>query len=342
MATKHEQLGRLREKLVAQLKSAELYWERVDLGFRASVEVCAPASITVSYDEVKEFDQLFPSGMELPPPIYVPVTKAEQWSLADHFQAFPLTQKVSDSIYKSATVVKIPHHGGIFAANTPTDNFVEYAWYLSAHGASHIKPFSGAIKLWIFSNVISTKSDTCNPPAPSKEDPSVNYGMYLPSHALGRIQGAASCHNQTHTDYSQILQFMRDLRIDGHPFDMGTALATAHPSIFNESAPYRVTKSDRAQLPFAKPLADNPKNTSEQLAGRWEVQYPSGLETYEFKGRAVKWSAAGGKSGTGFWTEREQRIFISWSKSGSTEVWPIGSSVSTTLNFCVKGTARKL
>lgn len=342
MTTKMQQLSQLREKLVAQLKSTELFWDRVDLGFRASVEVCAPVSITFSYEEAKEFDQLFSVGMEQPPPIYVPVTKAEQWALAEHFQAFPLTQKVSDSIYQSSKFKKVPHHGGKFTANTATDNFVDYAWYLRSQGATHTKPFSGAIKLWILSNVISAKSDKCNPPDPSKEDPSVNYGMYFPGHSLGRIQGAASCHNQSHTDYSQILQYMRDLRIDGHPFDIGTALLTAHPGIFNESLPYRITKSDRAQLPFAAPLAEASKNTQKQLSGRWEVQYPSGTETYEFNGRGVKWFDGAGKSGTGFWTEREQRIFISWAKSGSTEVWSISPSVNTTLNFCVKGTARKL
>lgn len=342
MNTMENQRDELRSRLLAKLKIQELHWERVDLGYRASVEVCAPASVSVSYDEVKEFDQLFTAGGEPPPPLYIPVSKAEQWALADHFQGIPLTQRVSDSIHRSPNFVKIPHHNGDFAANTSTDNFVNYSWYLSGKGATHTRPFSGAIKLWILSNVRSVKSETCNPPDYSREDPSVNYGFYWSGHPLGRIQGAASCHRNFHTDYSQLLQFMRDLRIDGHRFDMGTALLTAHPGIFNEAAPYRMTKSDLSQLPFVKPIASTSKETLALLSGRWEVKYPSGTETYSFKGNTVDWSDASGKSGSGFWIEREQQIFISWAKSGSTEVWPLGTSVSTTLNFGTKGTARKL
>jgi len=342
MTTKKEQLDELRRRLFSRIKLDKLHWHDVDLGFRASVEVCAPVSVRPSYDEIKEFNLLFLAGKDSPPPIYVPVTKAETWELADHFKAFPLTQKVMDTIYKSSKFSKVPHHGGKFEAGEASDNFVDYSWYLYSSGGNHVKPFSGAIKLWILSNVRSVKSEKCNPPDYSKEDPSVNYGMYYPGHAKGRIQGAASCHDQRHHDYSQLLQYMRNLRIDGHPFDMGTALLTAHPGIWNEGAPYRITKSDLTYLPFVNPIGDASKRISDQMAGRWAVKYAADPETYVFKGNQVKWSDTKGQSGAGFWVERDNQIIISWMKSGSTEIWRQGPPVSATLNFGFKGQVSKI
>jgi hypothetical protein len=135
---------------------------------------------------------------------------------------------------------------------------------------------------------------------------------------------------------------MRNLRIDSHPFDMGAALLTAHPGIWNEGAPYRITKSDLTYLPFAKPIGAAPKRISDQMAGQWAVKYFADPETYVFKGNEVKWSDPKGKSGTGYWVERDNQIVISWTKSGSTETWPLGAVISPTLNHGFRGTASKM
>ena len=157
------------------------------------------------------------------------------------------------------------------------------------------------------------------------------------------IQTANSCHNQIHTDYSQILQFMRGLRVGGHPFDMGLALVTAHPGIWDEGAPYKITKSDLAYLPFEKPIGTTSKRAAELLSGQWTVDYFGSPETYSFKNQEVKWSNKQGRSGSGFWAERNNQIAISWRNSGSVETWPLsGTSISTTLNFGFRGKASKL
>ena len=82
MVTKKQQLDELRTRLLKQLRGTRLQWHQVELNFRASVEVCPPLSVSVSNEEVKEFDLLFPLGQDPAPPIYVPVMKLEAWELA--------------------------------------------------------------------------------------------------------------------------------------------------------------------------------------------------------------------------------------------------------------------
>jgi len=129
----------------------------------------------------------------------------------------------------------------------------------------------------------------------------------------------------------------------------GVALLTAHPAIWDEALPtpeflkpYRLTGSDKKQLPFAAPLGAVSKSATDRLAGAWNVKYFNNPETYTFKGNEVRWTNSRGESGKGFWTEKGNEIIISWSKSGSVERWPSsGTNISTTLNFGFEGKASK-
>lgn len=345
-----DQVHKLRKEIYPKLKTATLSWQQVDLGFHATVEVCVPVSVTVDFkadlaDVKKDYSLLFTAPTGTSPPLYLPVTKKETWEMAQNFKAFPLTRKALDSTYKDPSVTTIPFHQGKFSAGLESDNFVKYSEYLTANGADPKKLFSGAIKLWILSNVKSAKTAQCPGPGDQSEDPSVNYGMYHPAANQGRFQGAASCHDQGHHDYSQILQLMKNFKLYGRDFDLGTALVTAHPGIWDEANPYKPWASDAKYLPFALPLATNPKTTTDFLAGKWTVQYMGyDEETYVFKGNQVSWSDKSGGSGTGFWAEKTRQIVISWRNTGSTEVWPVGETTTMPimLNFFVKGEATKI
>jgi len=350
---KNPLVDQLRTKLLPKLEiaiSEPAGWSVIDLsvpgGRTASVEVRSPVSITVTPSDMKGFESLIPAKHTGNlPPLYIPVTKADTWRMADGVKAFPLTRKVMHSIYQNPKVPKVPHDGK-FSAGLLSDNFVAYSIYLANNNVKPNQLFSGALKLWILSSVTSVKSAKCNPPDYSTEDPSVNYGMY---HQNKPIQGAAACHNQVHSDYSQLLQYMRKLRINGHDFDIGVALLTAHPAIWDEALPtpeflkpYRLTGSDKKQLPFAAPLGAVSKIATDRLAGAWNVKYFNDPETYTFKGNEVRWTNSRGESGKGFWTEKGNEIIISWSKSGSVERWPgSGTNISTTLNFGFEGKASK-
>ena len=37
-----------------------------------------------------------------------------------------------DCIFKDPKFPKVPHHGGKYQANSESDNFVDYAWYLAS------------------------------------------------------------------------------------------------------------------------------------------------------------------------------------------------------------------
>ncbi len=121
-------------------------------------------------------------------------------------------------------------------------------------------------------------------------------------------QGAASCHNNAHKDYSQILQLMKNFKIYGHDFDLGAALVTAHPGVWgypNEGLPYAPTKIDKLYCPFDPAFAAtlyDPATVS-ALKGTWKVQYRDrDEETYvfkqsDYKEQIVTWSnASGGKA----------------------------------------------
>jgi hypothetical protein len=343
----------LRRKLLPRVESAisdRAGWSIIDLsvpgGRTASVEVRAPVSVTVTANDMKGFETLIPAGYSgALPPLFVPVTKLDTWQMAAGAKAFPLTRKVVLSIYKNSEVVKIPHDG-TYSAGYLSDNFVAYSIYLAKNNVKPNQLFSGALKLWILSSVTSDKGLHCNPPDYSKEDPSVNYGMY---HQNKPIQGAAACHNQEHSDYSQLLQYMRKFRVNGHEVDIGTSLLTAHPAIWDEALPslqflkpYRLTDSDKKHLPFVAPLGAVSKSATDRLTGAWKVKYFNEPETYTFKGNEVRWTNSRGESGKGFWIEKGNQIIISWSKSGSVERWPgSGTDISTTLNFGFEGKASK-
>jgi hypothetical protein len=341
-----DQVRKLRAELYPKLKGTTLQWQTVDLGFNATVEVCVPASVTVEYADVTKYNLLFTAKSGTSPPLFLPVTKKETWEMAQYFKAFPLTSKVMDSTYSDKSVTTVAFHGGKFTAGAETDNFVNYSDYLASKGADAKKLFSGAVKLWILSNVQPGRTPSCPGSADPKEDPSVNYGMYnpTPQSPVHPIQGAAACHDQNHHDYSQILQLMKNFKLYGHDFDIGTALLTAHPGIWREGAPYAPTSSDKKYLPFPPPLGTNPKSTADSLAGKWTVNYTGYDEdTYVFKGNKVSWSDKSGGSGDGFWIEKNGEVTISWRKTGSIEVWPTGDPqpLDVTLNYIVKGKATK-
>src|SRR5262245_25764569 len=157
-----DEIKALQAELYPQLKGASLHWQTVDLGFRATVEVCVPASITVNNAILAKYIHLgVIQATGTSPPLYLPVTKLQTWEMAPQHRAFPLTTKVSDSVYKDKGVTVVPFHMGKFAAGEESDNFIKYADYLAANGASPTKLFSGAIKLWILSNVKSQKTPNC-------------------------------------------------------------------------------------------------------------------------------------------------------------------------------------
>jgi hypothetical protein len=256
MATQDEidnQLWKLREELLPRVKTDGLKWHEVDLGFRAKVKVCSPASVRVTYNDVKHHKLLF----EKPPfddpergfRLFVPVTKLDTWKLAQYFEAYPLTKAVSDRAHNRADTKrdkKAPEYSA--GIRKYCYDFVGYSltWlnkvgYRHSHNA-HLA--SGAHKLWIMSNTVSARSPDC-PGAPPGQDPSVNYGFYDSDKATGVWQSPASCHNQDHWDYSQLLQLMTDFRVNDRPVSMTRALLTGHPAVWDVERPRSRVPNDQ-------------------------------------------------------------------------------------------------
>jgi hypothetical protein len=227
--------GKLIARLMA-MSADDLAWHtiKLDMGQATSsgwtVEVCSP---------------VFLDGY------YVPVTAADAWKLARSFGAFPLTRAVADQAHNYV----LANYGSDYAIDfTPISALPRLPGYKDALNpplhefqvywdSSFLKPtkymtdpnvqekgvdqgplVSGSHKLWVLSN---WRSDYAN-----DMPRAVNYGFYAKANSgtkqvklAGRgpyldrkwyaDQTLGNKHNSLHWDYSQLLQLMRNLRIQG-------------------------------------------------------------------------------------------------------------------------------
>jgi hypothetical protein len=176
---------------------------------------------------------------------FIPVTARETWNLAAKFDVLPLTRAVADQQLNEAAdrsqfieFIPQPPRTHLFA-------FDEYAEklkgtkYVSSFGTG---PVSGSHKLWLLS-------------AHATDQKPVNYGFYhhgkrLPGSqgdpgkylysAYSVVNGLIRAHEwNRHWDYSQLLQFMKDLRDkDDKPLDLRQVLTdndhSARPWVWDE------------------------------------------------------------------------------------------------------------
>lgn len=205
------QLTQRRTTLVAGITGADLYWHDVPLRDGFKIKVSSP---------------VFKDG------VFVPVTAAETMALARRLQVFPLSRAVMDQAHNFANQVPKP---------ASPDSLYDYVTYTQRLRATpYVTQYgyalsSGAHKLWVV----------------SARGPVINYGFYIPR-ARGElvrcgpnldpkqnvIQGLGAAHNAQHWDYSQLLQFMSNLRdASGQAVDLRQALLDKNPAVWDEAAP---------------------------------------------------------------------------------------------------------
>lgn len=197
-------LTALRKLLKDSLLAEDLHWFTLDLkkGQRASraeytVKVCSP---------------VFIAGY------FVPVTARETWDLAAKYDVLPLTRAVADQQVNEAA----DRSQFIEFISQPYDThlpaFDEYAEKLKATkyaSASGTSPVSGSHKLWLLSSRATDQKPVNygfhhhGKRLPGSDG---NPGKYLYS-SYSVVNGLIRAHNWPHWwDYSQLLQFMKDLR----------------------------------------------------------------------------------------------------------------------------------
>jgi hypothetical protein len=221
-------------------------------------------------------------------------------------------------------------------------DFVTYSLnWLSKYGDTSHRLASGAHKLWLLSN-----TDYCAPSFGPSFPFIVNYGFYKTSKSSGGVeQFLGSCHPDHHWDYSQLLQLMKGLKINGLKSSMARALLSGHPGVWGGDTGYvyERKKADGQLLGFDGNFKRDPPRW---LQGWWKVTYWNGTKTeyYHFpsRGRKVQWSytapkkAGGimlGATGAGYWIIKNTRLTISWKNTGSFDTWDFSDIVEVYVNM---------
>src|SRR6266542_645258 len=234
------ELAILRTTLLSRLTASDLYWIDVPLRGGLTIKVCSPVRVRVTAQDLqpvaKYLDGPAPDG---PFYLYPPVNANETSRLALQWNAFPLTRAVFDQAFNvSVYVPRVPWPPQNEARRMY--DFVGYSQKLHLqmdyplhHG---VRLVAGAHKLWVL----------------SARAPTVNHGFHAPIKECAKaiktcvpgplldkrfaaIQDLGTRHDASHWDYSQLLQFMTDLRDpSGRSVDLRGALLSGHPAIWDE------------------------------------------------------------------------------------------------------------
>jgi hypothetical protein len=165
---------------------------------------------------------------------YVPVTPPETFSLAKACGAVPLTRAISDRAFNKDGYFKRTTLDANKTADKP--DFVRFAKFMETKYLPQrtLKLVSGAHKIWMLS-------------AAGKAGRGVNHGFHIPKaeykHSLPTpsldpawsvIQNQNADHDKDWWDYSQLLQMMKDLTVDGKKVDLLDAIESGHAAVWDE------------------------------------------------------------------------------------------------------------
>ena len=179
--------------------------------------------------------------------VFIPVTAKETFDLAKAWDCMPLTRAVSDRCHNEAVA-----KGTAFGLPSWKWDITDFDGYSKAisptYGAKETTSIlSGAHKVWVLSTMKSKFSS---------KPKAVNYGFHYkgaptqgPSGAtlqrgFAVTQALGTAHDGGHWDYSQMLQVMWGLEVDGTMLDLRTELLAGNPAIWDES-----TKLSAGDLP---------------------------------------------------------------------------------------------
>jgi hypothetical protein len=235
-------LGSLRLALLKRFTKTDLCWIDVPLRGGFTIKVCSPVRLKVSQQELQPvaryLDGPIPAGGLY---LYVPVDANETNAFALKWNVLPLTRAVADQAHNAAVYVKKPEWPPPKDAKRRMYDFVGYSQKLQQqrgyplhHG---VRLVSGAHKLW----VMSAKGPVINHGfhAPVSVCRTIPGLLCVPNPVLDApfvaIQNISAKHNARHWDYSQLLQFMTDLRNEkGEPVDLCGALLNGHAAVWDE------------------------------------------------------------------------------------------------------------
>jgi hypothetical protein len=218
-----EELEKLRKQLLGTItQPTNLVWQSVALDGGAAIEVSNPF---MAQD------------------LWVPVTAQEQWALAMKLKVFPLTRAVADQAHLAADA-----GGGSedYQAGAYGHDFERFSQSLNAHSSYKTfystKLISGAHKLWLLSNGLF--------PDEGPKGMAVNFGFYTTSEAKAKgdrggpggpflkgrfvAQQLGTAHSKVFSDYSQLLQFMRNYTAGSNPADLRAALLRGDAALWDE------------------------------------------------------------------------------------------------------------
>jgi len=338
-------------------KAADFRWIEVKLPkYEAAIEVCSPVLLPATLAQVRSFSQLaaaLPASPGDPLRFYVPFTAQETMELAKAHSAWPLTRAVAHQVHASPDVARFPRNQNQSAAvSDQAYDFLQCTKYLEdKYVPNHGKKLvSGAHKLWILSNKKYSTNHGFYIDRDAKKG--VNPGKASLDPRFDTIQNLGPEHDEEHWDYSQLLQLMRNLRVRGQSLDIGDAVLTGHPAVWDEEAPLVVTPKLQKNLPLAS-VAAAQVTASAQLAGWWTVQYFGRTEFYLFPKKAplnaVTWTTKkpaskdapmSAPAGTGHWIVKDNKLVISWASTGSVDRWDL-SVVGTADRFPITVNAYK-
>src|SRR6266542_2433613 len=246
------ELAILRTTLLSRLTASDLYWIDVPLRGGLTIKVCSPVRVRVTAQDLqpvaKYLDGPAPDG---PFYLYPPVNANETSRLALQWNAFPLTRAVFDQAFNvSVYVPRVPWPPQNEARRMY--DFVGYSQKLHLqmdyplhHG---VRLVAGAHKLWVL----------------SARGPTVNHGFHAPIKECAKaiktcvpgplldkrfaaIQDLGTRHDASHWDYSQLLQFMTDLRDpSGRTGDLGRAASPAAGGTLTECSDGRACRGPGA------------------------------------------------------------------------------------------------
>ena len=222
--------------LLGKVTDKTFNWRKISLKNGHSVQVSFPVRVAHVGTMQKNADGIYELSHTY---LFVPVTAAEQQAICKLHGYIPLTRAVADQCLndakRSATYVpfqgQYPHMADfeLFSALLESKGYGgnPQGWGYGAH------------KLWLLSR---------HPSKPDQGKGAVNYGFYGPpgSVRFGHPnldapteieQDLGGRHNDTHWDYSQLLQVMKELKDkDGKSLDLRAELLAGNPAVWDEAS----------------------------------------------------------------------------------------------------------
>jgi hypothetical protein len=229
-----EKLWVQRDELLKKIDGVSLNWVSVNLKWvddnkvtqTGKIKVCSPVFVQAADPQTGLLRYY-----------YVPVTAAETYWFARHFQAYPLTRSVVRQVHYQTT---LQMGRPALDASKPGEGYDldTSSRFYTSHYYAHNVPnqiVSGGHKLWIL----------------SAKRMSINHGFYVqtaPGAKTFRVMNdLGAFHDENHWDYSQLLQLMKDLTDSnnqpmkdstGAPLTLLQALKGKHKAIWDEPDPW--------------------------------------------------------------------------------------------------------